>query len=210
MRKLEGMLLIDAGKAPNPRRVKIFLAEKDLDVDRQQVDINALEQKSEAFTAINPVHTVPVLRLADGTHLSETVAICRYLEALQPEPPLFGTGAQEQAIVEMWQRRVEFGWLLPVGMAFRHRHPGAAVLEPIQVREWGDLNHKRAEAFMAMLDRELASRPYIAGEHFTIADISAIIAWQFMKPAKIALPENRPNLARWADEVQARPSVAGN
>lgn len=208
MKKLDGMVLYDGGRAPNPRRVQIFMAEKGLDVDRIQVDINRLEQRSDAFTRINPMQRLPVLVLEDGTAIAETVAICRYLEELHPEPPLMGVDARDRALVEMWQRRVEFGFLMPVAFAFRHEHPGAAHLESPQVAEWAQVNRPRAREFMEFLDRELASRPFMAGERFTIADISAIVGYQFLKPARIPFPEDLVHLQRWYGTVVARPSVA--
>ncbi len=207
MTKLEGMKLYDGGRAPNPRRVQIFMAEKGLDIERVQVDIAKLEQKSPEFTKINPLQRLPVLELDDGTIIAETVAICRYLEELHPEPPLMGVDAKDRAIVEMWQRRVEFGFLMPVGFAFRHQHPGAATLEQPQVVEWAEINRPKAREFMEFLDSELATRPYIAGERFTIADISAYVAYRFLKPGRIPLPEDLANLQRWYGEVSARPSV---
>lgn len=208
MIKLEGMKLYDGGRAPNPRRVQIFMAEKGLEIERIQVDINKLEQRSEAFTRINPMQRLPVLVLEDGTVIAETVAICRYLEELYPEPPLMGVDAKDRALVEMWQRRIEFGFLMPVSFAFRHLHPAAAHLESPQIANWGEANQPKARAFMEFLDRELASRPFMAGDRFTIADISAIVGYQFLKPARIALPEDLANLQRWYAEVSARPSVA--
>ena len=210
MHDFSKMKLYDAGRAPNPRRVKIFMAEKGIEIETVQVDINQLEQYSEAHSRRNPVNRLPVLELEDGTALSESVAICRYLEALVPEPPLFGADALEQALVEMWQRRVEFGLLLPVAFAFRHMHPGAAHLEKPQVAEWGEVNKPRARAFMELLDRELSGRDFVAGPHFTIADITAIVAMQFTKPARIDPPDNLVALSAWRDRVAARPSVAGS
>ena len=207
MEKLAGMTLYDGGRAPNPRRVQIFLAEKGVEIDRVQIDINKLEHKSEEFSRINPVQRVPVLVLEDGTAISETVAICRYIEEIRPEPPLLGRDAKEKAVVEMWQRRIELGFLLPVAFAFRHLHPGAAHLEVPQVAEWGMVNQGRGREFMEFLDRELAGRSFICGEGFTIADITAIVAYQVLKPARIPYPDDLANLTRWRDRVVARPSV---
>jgi glutathione S-transferase len=206
--KLEGMVLYDGGRAPNPRRVQIFMAEKELEIERIQIDINKLEQRSEDFTRINPMQRLPVLVLDDGTAIAETVAICRYLEELCPDPPLMGVDAKDRAIVEMWQRRIEFGLLVPVAFAFRHQHPGAAHLESPQIPEWAELNRPRARQFMEFLDRELASRQFMAGDRFTIADISAIVGYQFLKPGRIPYPEDLANLQRWYQEVSVRPSVA--
>lgn len=202
------MKLHDGGRAPNPRRVQIFLREKGIEIERIQYDINALEQKSESFTRLNPTQTLPVLELDDGTAISETVAICRYFEELQPAPPLMGTSPLEKAIIEMWQRRVEFYFLLPVAMGFRHLHPGARTIEPLQVPDWGELNKGRALRFMELLDRELRSRQYVASDVFTIADITAFVTCQFLKPARLAIPEEHTFLQRWYDRIAARPSTA--
>jgi glutathione S-transferase len=207
MTEFSKMKLYDGGRAPNPRRVQIFLAEKNVDIPRIQVDINRLEQRSEEFTRINPMQRLPVLVLEDGTAISETMAICRYIEEIQPEPLLFGIDARDRAIVEMWQRRVEFGFMLPVSFAFRHLHPAAAHLEVPQLKEWGEVNQPRARAFMEFLDSELANREFIAGDRFTVADITAIVSYQFLKPARIDYPEDLKNLQRWREVVAARPSV---
>ena len=127
------MKLYDGGRAPNPRRVKIFLAEKGLTVPVEQVDLGQMAQKSPEFTAINPLQRVPALQLDDGTIITESIAICRYFEALNPEPPLFGQGAKDIAIVEMWQRRVEFHLLAPVSHVFRNSHPAMKEMEVPQV-----------------------------------------------------------------------------
>ena len=202
------MRLYDGGRAPNPRRVSIFLAEKGIDIPKIPVDINALEQYHEPLSQLNPINRVPVLVLPDGTALSESVAICRYIESLVPEPLLMGRSALDKAIVEMWQRRVEFGLMAPVAFAFRHLHPGAAHLESPQLAAWGEANKPRATAFLEILDRELSDRPFVAGEYFTIADITAIVSVQFMKPARIEFPTNLSALSKWRERVSGRPSVA--
>lgn len=203
------MLLYDGGRAPNPRRVQIFLAEKNIEIEKVQVDINALDQKSDEFTKINPMQRLPVLILGDGTAISESVAICRYFEEIQPDPPLMGINAKDKAIVEMWQRRMELNLMLPIAQAFRHLHPGAAHLEGTQIAEWGEINKPRAIECMKILDAELGTREFIAGEQFTIADITGIVACQFLKPARIEIPEDMENLSRWFKEMCSRPSVMG-
>ena len=200
------MLLYDGGMAPNPRRVRIFLAEKGIGVELVNVDINALEQKSDKITKLNPMQRLPILVLDDGTALSESVAICRYFEEIQPDPALMGIDARDKAIVEMWQRRMELNLMLPIAQAFRHLHPGAARLENPQIGEWGEVNKPRAIACMGILESELASREFIAGDRFSIADITAVVAMQFLKPARIDIPEEMTNLLRWFDEVSARPA----
>jgi glutathione S-transferase len=207
---LEGMcimMLYDGGRAPNPRRVRVFLAEKGIKIPMEQVDISGLQQKSASFTMINPMQRVPALVLDDGTVITESIAICRYLEALHPQPPLFGEGALEQALVEMWQRRVEFHLLVPVSQVFRHLHPAMKAMEVPQVAAWGEANKPRVLEFLAHLDGELARRPFVAGGRYSVADITAMICVDFLKPAKLDLPATLVHLRRWHGEVSARPSA---
>src|SRR5512139_2268845 len=137
------MKLYDGGRAPNPRRVRVFLAEKRLTVPTDQVDLGKLAQKSPEYTAINPLQRVPALELDDGTILTESIAICRYFEALHPEPALFGRTPLEIATVEMWQRRIELHLMLGIAQVFRHLHPGMKEFEVPQVAEWGEANKPR-------------------------------------------------------------------
>ncbi|MBV6486939.1 MAG: glutathione S-transferase [Pseudorhodoplanes sp.] len=202
------MKLYDGGRAPNPRRVRIFLAEKGISVPLEAVDIGTMQHKSEAFTAINPLQRLPALVLDDGTILTESIAICRYFEALQPEPVLFGRGAKEIALVEMWQRRVELNLMAAIQAVFRHLHPSMKELEKPQVPDWAQANKPRVEAFLALLDRELADRRFIAGDGYSVADITALVAVDFMKPAKLAMPPGLANVVRWHAEVSARPSAS--
>ncbi|MDH3581274.1 MAG: glutathione S-transferase [Hyphomicrobiales bacterium] len=192
---------------PNSRRVRIFLAEKGIDVPTEQVDLGKLEHKSDEFSELNPLQRVPVLVMDDGFCLSESVAICRYFEEVQPDPPLMGRDARERAIVEMWQRRMELGFLYAVMHTFRHTHPHMAELEVPQVAEWGAANRPRVLDMLEFLDAELADRPFIAGDAFSIADITTLVASDFMKPAKIDRPESLTNLARWYEVVSSRPSA---
>ena len=201
------MKLYDGGRAPNPRRVRIYLAEKGLSVPLEQIDLGALAQKSLAFTAINPVQRVPALQLDDGTIISESIAICRYFEALHPEPPMFGKGAKDEAIVEMWQRRVEFHLLAPISHVFRNSHPAMKEMEVPQVPAWAEANKPRIADFLALLDRELKGRPFVAGDRYTVADITALVSVDFLKPAKLAVPDDLVNVKRWHGEVSARPSA---
>jgi glutathione S-transferase len=205
--KDEKMKLYDGGRAPNPRRVKVFLAEKGITVPTEQVDLGKLAHKSAAYTAINPLQRVPALELDDGTVICESIAICRYFEQLKPEPALFGTGAKEMAIVEMWERRLEFHLLGPVSHVFRNSHPAMKDMEVPQVPAWAEANKPRVMDFLALLDRELGARRFIAGEHYTVADITGMIAVDFMKPAKLAVPEGLNNLKRWHEDVSSRPSA---
>jgi len=201
------MKLYDGGRAPNPRRVKVYLAEKGLTVPMEQVDLGQLAHKSPAFTAINPVQQVPALQLDDGTILCESIAICRYFEALHPEPPLFGQGAKEQAVVEMWQRRVEMNLFLRIAHVFRNSHPAMKEMEVPQVPAWAEANKPRAMEFLTLLDRELKDRRFIAGDRYTVADITGLVSIDFMKPAKLAVPDELTSLKRWYAEVSARPSA---
>ncbi|HEY2136908.1 MAG TPA: glutathione S-transferase [Xanthobacteraceae bacterium] len=201
-------LFVDAGRAPNPRRVRIFLAEKGVELPVETVDLAAQAHKSPTFHAVNPMERLPALMLDDGTAIAESIAICRYVEALHPAPPLFGEGALDQAMIEMWQRRVEFHLLTVVSHVFRHLHPAMAAMESPQVTQWGEANKPRALAFLEFLDGELGRRPYVAGARFSVADITAVVAVDFMKPAKLAVPEGLAHVRRWHREVSARPSVA--
>jgi len=202
------MKIIEARGAPNPRRVRIFVAEKQLDIPYEGIDLLNEEHKTGWFTRLNLYGTVPVLVLDGGEALSETVAVCRYLEALHPEPALFGRGDLQQARTEMWNRRMEFSLFLPVAHVFRHTHPRMEKLESPQVKEWAEANKPRVEHGMQLLDARLADSAYIAGEDFSIADITAFVAIGFMKVARLEWPDGLHHLARWYETVKARPSVA--
>jgi glutathione S-transferase len=201
------MKLYDGGRAPNPRRVRVYLAEKGIVVPIEQVDLGSLQQKSASFTAINPLQRVPALVLDDGTVITESIAICRYFEVCHPRPPLFGEGALEQALVEMWNRRVELHLYFPVSQVFRHLHPAMKAMEVPQVTEWGEANKARVLDFLSILDRQLGDQPFVAGVSYSVADITALIAIDFMKPAKLAVPPEHRNMLRWYAEASARPSA---
>jgi glutathione S-transferase len=201
------MKLYDGGRAPNPRRVRIFLAEKGIDVPLVPIDMGAMAHRSDEIMSRNPLQKLPVLELDDGTILTESVAICRYFEELQPEPALFGRGLIGKAQVEMWNRRMELTFLNAVAAAFRHIHPAMKDWEVPQVPEWGEANKPKALAFLHILDRELADREFIAGDEFSIADITGLVAADFMKPARITIPESLIHVLRWRATVLARPSA---
>lgn len=201
------MKLYDGGRAPNPRRVRIFLAEKGISVPLEPVDIAAKAHLSEAFTALNPLQRLPVLLLDDGTAIAESIAICRYFEALHPEPSLFGRDAKSSALIEMWQRRLELSLYLPVQAVFRHLHPAMKDFEIPQIPAWGDANKPRVMDFLALLDRELAGRRYIAGDEFSVADITGLVTLDFFKPAKMTMPPEFTHVARWHNDLAARPSA---
>ncbi len=201
------MKLYDMGRAPNPRRVRVFLAEKGIDIPKQEVDLGGLEQYGETFTAMNPMQRVPVLVLDDGTVISESVAICLYFEKLHPEPNLFGKDALESAQVEMWNRRLELHFYGPVSQSFRHSSPAMAKRETPQVPDWGNACRDKAADFVGFLEKELGTREYVAGNRFTIADITALCTVDFMRVIKLSLTPEMKNLTRWHAAVSARPSA---
>jgi glutathione S-transferase len=201
------MKLYDGGRAPNPRRVRVFLAEKGIEVPLVPVDMGALGHRSKEVASRNPLKRLPVLELDDGTIITESVAICRYFEELHPEPALFGKGALGKAMVEMWQRRMELNFMFCVAQAFRHIHPAMKDWEVPQIPEWGEANKPRALEFLALLDRELAEREFAAGDEYSIADITGLIGVDFMKPARIAMPTEFTNVIRWHEALSARPSA---
>ena len=202
------MKLFDGGRAPNPRRVRVFLAEKGVTVPLVPVDMGAMGHKQEPVSSRNPLQRLPVLELDDGSILTESVAICRYFEELQPEPALFGQGALGKAQVEMWQRRMEFNLLSCVAQAFRHIHPAMKEWEIPQIPEWGEANKAKAIAFLHLLDAELANREFAASDAYSIADITGMIAIDFMKPARIKVPDECANVLRWYSAVTSRPSAS--
>lgn len=202
------MKLYDGGRAPNPRRTRIFLAEKGIKLPMQQIDLGALEHMSASYAAINPLKRLPALVLDDGTVITESIAICRYFEALQPEPALFGRGAVEIARAEMWNRRLELHLLFPVSHVFRNTHPAMKAMEVPQVLAWAEANKPRILEFISIVDRELEGRPFITGDHFTVADITGLISLDFMKPAKLAIPDELKHLKRWHADLAARPSAS--
>lgn len=201
------MRIIETRGAPNPRRVRIFLAEKKLAVPFEEVDLMAGALRKPEFTALNPMQRVPVLVLDDGTAISESVAICRYFEELQPKPSLFGEGALGRAKVEMWNRRVEFGLFATVAFVFRHLHPKMSHLEVPQVAAWGEANKEKVMEMLRLLDTVLAGRPFIAGDDYSIADITALVAVDWLRVARLSMPDECVNLRRWHGEVSARPSA---
>jgi glutathione S-transferase len=201
------MKLYDSKQAPNPRRARIFLAEKGITLPTEQVDIMTLQHKTPEYTAINPLQRMPALVLDDGTVITESIAICRYFEVLQPEPPLFGVGAKEIALVEMWNRRAEINFFANVAAVFRHLHPAMKELEVPQVPAWAEANKPRVAWFLQLLDGELAKREFIASDRYSVADITALVAVDFLRPAKIPMPEGLTNVQRWHAAVSARPSA---
>ena len=201
------MKLYDSRLAPNPRRTRIFLAEKGVAIPTKQVDMVAMQHKTPEYTAINPLQRMPALVLDDGTIITESIAICRYFEMQHPDPPLFGVGPKDAAIVEMWNRRAEINFFANVAAVFRHTHPAMKELEVPQVPAWADANRPRVTWFLEMMDRELASREFVAGDCYTVADITMQVAVDFMKPSRLTVPEGANNVKRWHATVSARPSA---
>jgi glutathione S-transferase len=201
------MRIIETRTAPNPRRVRIFLAEKGIAVPFEEKILDKDLHTTE-FTRLNPLRRVPVLVLDDGTAISESIAICRYFEELKPEPALFGIGAVGRAEVEMWNRRAELNLLFHVAQTFRHLHPSMAALEVPQVPAWGEANRVKTLPVLEMLDARLAESRFLAGDAYSVADITALVAVDFMRPARIERPARLVNLARWHTDVSARPSAA--
>lgn len=200
------MKLYDGGRAPNPRRVRIFFAEKGVPLpELVPVDIARKEHRTPEFTRINPAQRLPVLLLDDGTALAETMAICRYVESLHPVPALFGSGPKDAALIEMWNRRIELGLFSSVAAVFRHSHPSMAELED-QVPEWAEANREMIDDHLMLLELQLSANRFVCGEELTVADITAGIAVDFMKPSRIALPEEFVHVRRWHGELSARPS----
>ena len=203
------MKLYTSHRAPNPRRVRWVMAEKGVeDVELVEIDILTGDHKKPEYRDKVGVPHLPALELDDGTTISESVAIGRYLEALYPEPNLFGRDAREQAVVEMWTRRCEFYLSNPIMLNVRHSHPAMAALEGVQMTEVADYNRIGAERFMRTLDRHLADHPFIAADRFTIADIVATVGLDFARLVKYRPPEELTHLARWLAECRARPAAA--
>jgi glutathione S-transferase len=201
------MKLYNSNFAPNPRRVRIFLAEKGVSIPRVEVDLGKLEHKTADFAAVSPFQEIPALELDDGTILSESIAICRYIEETYPKPNLFGSTPLERATIDMWQRRVELRLLLPIAQVFRHTHPHMAKMEEPQIADWAAANRPRALSNMEIFDGLLRDRPYISGDRFTVADITGLVALDFTRSARIAIPPDLVHLNRWLAALRARPSA---
>ncbi|WP_068082161.1 glutathione S-transferase family protein [Polycladidibacter stylochi] len=193
--------------APNPKRLAIFLNEKGIKVNTVFVDFMKGATKHPDFTKLNPFQRLPVLELDDGTILSETVAICRYFEEMNPLKSMFGLMAIERAEVEMWQRRAELYCFLPVVNIFRHLHPAMKELEQPQVRAWGEANRPKVFEAMRIMNSRLQSVPYLAGERFSIADITLYCALDFCKPIRVAIPNHLTHLIKYYETLQERPAI---
>ena len=208
------MKLYDFTLAPNPRRVRMFLAEKGIDVPMAQVNTREMEQFADWYQKIVPQGIVPALELDDGTIITESVAICRYFEEVQPDPPLMGTDAADKAVVEMWNRRAELQGIGAVGDALRNGLPmfedraiaGIASGIP-QIPELAARGRAAFLRFLDTMDQRLADSPFIAGERFTIADITVFIGIDTAKRVEMEVPAHCTNVKRWYAEIAARPSA---
>lgn len=207
------MLFYDAAMpAPHPRRVRMFLAEKGLNIPRREIAMMTREHKGAAFMARNSVGQVPILELDDGQVIAESVAICRYLDALHPEPPLFGRAPLEAAHVDMWSRRIEFQLMPPLAAVWVHTHP----LTEVYAREqgitrfpaFGEENRTRYDAKLRWLNAEIGDSAWLAGNDFSMADIVAISVIEFGAFVGLEVPEDAANVTRWRRAVLARPSAA--
>jgi glutathione S-transferase len=201
------MKLYDLPPSPNARRVRIFIAEKGLEIPTVAVDMMAGENRADEYLAKNPLGKMPMLELDDGTCLCESASICRYLEEIHPEPPLLGKDAKERAVVDMWNRRMELEILLPMIDVFVNTGEmwkGRVT----QIEQVAELALEKVRARMAWLDRELADRPFICGEEYTVADITAQCAFVMGKAALgIRIPDELENLSAWWAVVSSRPTA---
>ncbi|MEN8721329.1 MAG: glutathione S-transferase family protein [Alphaproteobacteria bacterium] len=199
------MKLYEFAPAPNPRRVRQFLAEKGVEVERIAVDMLGGAHKTPAFRAKSPLAQLPVLELDDGTYLTESIAICRYFEGLHPTPPLFGADLQAQAVIEMWNRRVEFGITAPAIYLLRHT---SEILAHLQEQDEGEAARHRQRLLdgLSFLDGELAVREFVSPTGFSVADITAFVGLDFTLHGTFEIPADMTNVKRWYDMMKARPS----
>ena len=201
------MRLYDSRRAPNPRRVRWFMAEKSVeDIEIIEVDIFGGAHRAPDYLAKAGLPNVPALELDDGTTITESVAICRYLESIYPEPNLFGRSPQEIAVIEMWTRRAEMLLSTPLMMSVRHSHPAMAGLDT-QVPEVAAANRSAAERALKVFDRRLGESAFIAAERITMADILAFTGLDFARMVKFAVPEEFTNVVRWAEAMRGRPAA---
>ena len=205
------MKLHTSARAPNPRRVTMFMAEKSItNIELVMVDLNNQQHRSAEFLAKSPLAKIPVLELDDGRMLGETRAICTYLEGLVAEPNLMGRTFEERAFIEMTDRRVEFYLLGAIGNWIRHTHPGLAPLEQPQFADFGNSQGEKMRDVARWLNSELSSHEFVAGNRFTIADITAFAATEFARGLMKFRPENEemPHLAAWYGRIAERPCAA--
>ena len=200
------MKIYDTKTAPTPRRVRIFLAEKGIEIEYVQVDLAKGENLSPEMRAKNPIGKIPVLELDDGTCIGESDAICLYFEALQPEPPLMGVTPLEKGVIAMWQRQIEMCLFNQVGMCFQHT-TGYFKDRMTPVPEFGKVSGINANKYLSVLDKRLAENEFMAGDKFSIADITALCAIDFGRVVDLRIGEDQVNLQRWYDKINSRPSV---
>jgi glutathione S-transferase len=207
------MKFYDCPTAPSPRRIRIFLAEKGLKIETVQVDLGSGEQLSGGFAVINPNHTVPILELDDGTRLLDSNSISIYLDEIFPEPNLTGRDPKERAFVAMWQREMDINGLMAVAECFRNSSKGlkgralTGAVDYAQIPELAERGRQRVRHFFADLDRRLGQREYVAGDRFTVADITALVTIDFARAIKESIPPEAVNLRRWYTSVSSRPSI---
>lgn len=202
------MKLYDSRRAPNPRRVRWFMAEKGIDdIEIIDVDLLAGAHKTPEYVARAGIAQAPALTLDDGTTITESIAICRYLESLYPEPNLFGRDPKEVAVIEMWTRRAELLCAMPLMLAVRHSHPALAVLET-QVPEVAATNREQGERSLKLFDRRLGESRWIAADRVTIADGVLFIGMEFARMVRFAAPEELTNLTRWVAAMRERASAS--
>ena len=201
------MKLYDLPASPNTRRVRIFIAEKNLEIEMIPIDMMSGENKTEKYLAKNPLGRMPLLELDDGTCIAESIAICRYLENEFPEPPLFGTTSLEKAMIEMWQRRMEFQFLNPLIDIFRNTHEMWKD-RIVQIPQVAEIASEGVKEQMVWLNQELEGKEYIAGDGYSVADITAKCAFEMGKAAVgIRIPEDLSNLDAWWSRVTSRPTA---
>ena len=207
------MKLYDYAIAPNPRRVTIFIAEKGIEIDTVQIDLRAGEHKTSEFTALNPMQDVPALELDDGSCINQVNAICRYLDELYPQPPLYGRTPKERAQVESWNHQIQNNGILAVTEAYRNSSPNfvnRAVSGPNayhQIPELGERGLARISDFFTDMDAHFADNQFVLGDYFSVVDITAYITIDFAKWVKMRIPKECTHLKRWFDDMSARPSI---
>ena len=201
------MILYEFAQAPNPRRVRIFLNEKGIDIPTEQVDLMKGDHKKDEYKKMSPLSQVPTLELDDGTYITESIAICRYFEALHPEPNLLGKDPKEIAIIEMWQRRIELLLMIGIANTYRHGHPAMAALED-QVKEWSEASRPRVIKMLHWFDKHMENKEYMCLDRYTIADISALVCFDFAKWPKIDIPDDCNNLKNYYERLNTRASAS--
>lgn len=208
------MKFYDCATSPSPRRVRIFIAEKGIEIEAVEVDLANRAQLNDDFLAVNPWATVPVLELDDGTLISEAIACCRYLEETYPEPPLMGRDPQEKAFIAMWEHRLEWDGFLAGAEYLRNtagRMEGRALTGPVsfeQIPALAERGKKRVAYFHDFLDARLGESAYVAGDYYTIADITAQVSLDFTTRMGLPVSDDKQHIARWYAAVNARPSAA--